>query len=247
MNTELEHQLRELGASQHLPRSAAQVMGRGDQIRRRRGRRLGLGATAAAIAGVSAMGGLGALGDQGRPAAGPGPEREVAFALVNLTQPALDSATAQCAALEPKISDAGAPVAAVKTGDLSVVTYHLGSEGYTCEITKGSETALSSWPWDPAQVGDEGAQFVTYGFMTTEMIAEDDVPDPAGPHMTGFGFVAPGALSVKARIGGQMVPAALEDGMFALWSSESFTTEDFDNATLVTTQADGTEIVTEFP
>jgi hypothetical protein len=247
MNTDLEQHLREFGQSQRLSQSAADVMGRGDQLRRRRGKRLSLGATALALAGVSAMAGVNSLGNQERPLADPGPEQGTGLKLVNLSQPALDAATKRCAATDPGLAQAGTPVAAITTGKLTSVTYHSGSTMYTCELTEGEKYGTVMFgPWDSQTYG-KGARLESYGFVTADMIAADDVPDPAGPHMTGFGFVDPDVVSVEAEIGGQTVPAAVEDGMFALWSSEPFTTEDFNNATLVATRSNGEEIVSSFP
>jgi hypothetical protein len=252
MSSELEQELRALGESERLDRSVREVMARGDQVRRGRAKRLNLGAAAVALAGVAAMAGFNGIGNQQQPVADEAPVVSTELKLVNLTQPELDSAVEQCADVDPTLAQAGPPLAAVTAGDVTVLTYHVGDEGISCEITEGSAAlgvlpTIFGWPWNPDEATGRGAAMITYGFLTEEMIAEDDEPDPRGPHMTSFGFVESDVVSVEARIGGKTIQGVVEDGMFALWSTEPFTTEDYNNASLVATTANGKEIVAAFP
>jgi hypothetical protein len=140
-------------------------------------------------------------------------------------------------------------VAAINGDKLTAITYHSGAERYLCELIEGVSDGGTgfSGKWNPIGANGQGARIDYFGFMSSDMVADDDVPHPAGPHLTGFGFAAPDVVSVEARIGGKTVTAEVADGMFTLWSTESFTSADFDAAILVATTASGDEIVSDFP
>ncbi|MGL5866867.1 MAG: hypothetical protein ACRCYX_13545 [Dermatophilaceae bacterium] len=241
MNIDLDQQLRELGASHRLDRTAGEVMDRGDQLRRRRGKRLSLAATAVALAGVAATAGLNANNNQELPLADPAPSQGGTLKLVNLSQPALDAVTAKCVSEESPIARADAPVAAIDAGELTTVVYRSGAEMYLCEVIEGADVTVQTLQWS----------FETYGervFLTRFKFAPAEVEggaaDSGGTYLTGFGFADPDVVSVEAHIGGQIVPAALEDRMVALGSTEPFTDDEFDKATLVATTDEGEKIVT---
>ncbi|MGL5827710.1 MAG: hypothetical protein ACRCYU_23320 [Nocardioides sp.] len=264
MTTDLEQQLREFGESHRLSRPAADVMGRGDQLRRRRGKRVSLGATAAALVGVSALAGLGGIDNQARPSADSASDQGLDVRLMSLPQSEVDAANKECQLTlnDPRALAAtgdrkvGEPIGAVTIGKRTFLTYHSGSRYHVCMLKDGTRApAINSGPWDD-RVTVEGARFQGLGYMTADMIAEDiDEESAEGdadgggrrvPSMNGFGFVNPDVVSVEVRIGGRTIPARVGGGIFAVWAEGEFTNEDMENGTLVATNSDGEEIVTSF-
>jgi hypothetical protein len=257
MTTELEQALRRSADELSLDTPAADVLARGDRLRRERRRGLALGASGLVALTAVGVAFLGGAGDDRGPADATGTKGAPALRVASWSGPSTNLSAEQladvqdaCAAQARGLVDEGGsaeagwllagatpPIAAELRDDLVLAYYRQGRDYQTCALRAteagGFQVSAQSAGAERVMPADRPVALVTSG-------ASD--PGPRGGPLSQVYFVvrtAPEVASVELTVAGVTYDSAA-DGLGLFWLPDGELTEaQLDRATVTARDADG--------
>lgn len=239
MTTDLEQALRASGNDLVLDRPVADVLDRGHQLRRRRSRRMTVGAVAATFVGVSALSMT--LPQE----ASPIPAADAAWgpALVNLADDDLAAAERACRAMardDRPIPEDVQPRAADSRGGVTMLVYRDEDYSGACMLDErddGYRPRAHSWGDAAGLPTGVHIELIALGFATRS---------ETGPtHSTaGAVEVSESVARVEIAVGGQTVAARVDEGVAMFWLPDGLSQGDVDSAVATAYDAEGVLLAT---
>jgi len=249
MTTDLDLTLREAGSDLHLATPLADVLSRGDRIRRRGQlvRIIGAGTVLTATAGVVML----AL----PPGTTPIPAAEAGWgpAMVNRSGAGVADADARCQShlkgMAPELPADVAPLAADSRGGTAVLVYRVGDIVNTCSLSthpEGGAAFLSTgMAWQLPEAHHIG--HLTAGGAspshTPQEILDGQTDDPVTDGVEVL-RVSDEVAKVVLHVAGHHLEARVGDGLAVSWVPDGTLRSELEAATATAYAADGSELET---